>query len=237
MLLSRWAGQADFTLGTPVAGRHRLEIEGLIGFFVNTLVLRPDLSAEPRFTELVSRVRREALAAYAHQDLPFEKLVEDSRAGAEPGAYAAVPGDVRLAERGSDADELALPGLRLVPLELLDEVAKFDLSLSLHEAGSGIEGALSYARDLFDAPTIDRLAAAFSVLLAAVVEDPELPVAQLPLLGPGERHQLLVEWNATSTRCPVRAARCRRCLRSRRRQPSACGSPWSRRGDARLCGA
>ena len=99
VLLSRFAGQADFTLGTAVAGRHRLEIESLIGFFVNTLVLRPDLSGTPRFTELVSRVRREALDAYAHQDLPFEKLVEGLAPERSLGADAALPGDVRLAER------------------------------------------------------------------------------------------------------------------------------------------
>ncbi|HEY2738947.1 MAG TPA: condensation domain-containing protein, partial [Thermoanaerobaculia bacterium] len=200
VLLSRWTGQADFTLGTPVAGRHHLEIESLIGFFVNTLVLRPDLSAEARFTELLSRVRREALGAYAHQDLPFEKLVEDlapERSRAHTPLF-----QVMFAWQNAEVGDIALPGLRLVPLDLLDEVAKFDLSLSLQEAGGVIAGSLSYARDLFDAPTIDRLAAAFPVLLAAAVQDPARPVSHLPLLGPGERHQLLIEWNATSTRWP-----------------------------------
>ncbi|HKH46385.1 MAG TPA: amino acid adenylation domain-containing protein, partial [Thermoanaerobaculia bacterium] len=200
VLLSRFSGQADLTLGTPVAGRHRLEIESLIGFFVNTLVLRPDLSAAPRFTELVSRVRREALAAYAHQDLPFEKLVEDlapERSLSHTPLY-----QVMFAWQNAAVGELALPGLRLVPRELLEEVAKFDLSLSLHEAGDRIAGSLSYVRDLFDAPTVDRLAVAFSVLLTSAVENPELPVSQLSLLGPGERHQLVAEWNATSTHWP-----------------------------------
>jgi acyl carrier protein len=200
VLLSRFAGQTDFTLGTAVAGRHRLEIESLIGFFVNTLVLRPDLSAEPRFTELVSRVRREALDAYAHQDLPFEKLVEDL---APERSLAHTPlFQVMFAWQNAAVGELALPGLRLAPLALVEEIAKFDLNLSLQEAGSRIEGDLSYARDLFDAPTIDRLAAAFSVLLAAVVDNPAIPISQLSLLGPGERHQLVVEWNATSTLWP-----------------------------------
>ncbi|HEY2738987.1 MAG TPA: condensation domain-containing protein, partial [Thermoanaerobaculia bacterium] len=200
VLLSRFAGQSDFTLGTVVAGRHRLEIESLIGFFVNTLVLRPDLSAEPRFTELLSRVRREALDAYAHQDLPFEKLVEDL---APERSLAHTPlFQVMFAWQNAALGDLSLPGLRLVPLELQDEVAKFDLSLTLQRVGDRIEGALSYMRDLFDAPTLDRLAAAFSILLAAVVEDPALPIAQLSLLGPGERHQLVIEWNATGTRWP-----------------------------------
>src|SRR6185436_1502208 len=109
---------------------------------------------------------------------------------------------VMFAWQNTEIGELALPGLQMAPLALETEVAKFDLTLVLEEAGSRIEGALSYALDLFDAATIERLAAAYSVLLAAVVEDPALPVAQLPLLGPGERHQLVVEWNATSTRWP-----------------------------------
>ncbi|HEY2737498.1 MAG TPA: condensation domain-containing protein, partial [Thermoanaerobaculia bacterium] len=201
VLLSRFSGQTDLTVGTPVAGRGQLETESLIGLFVNTLVLRPDLSAAPRFTELLSRVRREALAAYAHQDLPFEKLVEDL--APERSLSHAPLFQVMFAWQNVPMGELALPvGLRLLPLELVDEVAKFDLSVSLHEAGSRIEGDLSYARDLFDAPTIDRLAAAFSVLLAAMVENPALPVSHLPLLGSGERHQLVVEWNDTRAPFP-----------------------------------
>ncbi|HEY2740310.1 MAG TPA: amino acid adenylation domain-containing protein, partial [Thermoanaerobaculia bacterium] len=204
VLLARFTGQADFTLGTVVAGRHRLEIESLIGFFVNTLVLRPDLSAAPRFTELLSRVRREALDAYAHQDLPFEKLVEDlapERSLAHAPLFQVMFAWQNAAMSATGAVS-ELPGLCLAPLDLLGEVTKFDLSLTLQEAGDRIEGSLSYMRDLFDAPTIDRLAAAYSVLLAAVAADPELPVARLALLGPGERHQLVVEWNATSTDWP-----------------------------------
>ncbi|HEX3529114.1 MAG TPA: amino acid adenylation domain-containing protein, partial [Thermoanaerobaculia bacterium] len=207
VLLSRWAGQADFTLGTPVAGRRHLEIESLIGFFVNTLVLRPDLSAEssgsPRFTELLSRVRREALAAYAHQDLPFEKLVEDL--APERGLGATPLFQVMFAWQNAPiemVETMDLPGVHLVPRELPEEVAKFDLTLSLQESGGAIGGSLSYSTDLFDAPTIDRLAAALSVLLAVVVEDPSLPISDLSLLRPSEWHQLMVEWNDTSTLWP-----------------------------------
>jgi len=204
VLLSRLAGQADLTLGTPVAGRRRLEVEDLIGLFVNTLVLRPNLSekssGEPRFTELLSLVRREALDAYAHQELPFEKLVEDL---APERSLAQTPlFQVMFAWQNAAMPALALPGLRLVPSDLLDTVAKFDLTLALHESGGRIEGSLSYARDLFDATTIDRLLSAFSVLLTAVAEHPALPVSRLSLLGPGERHQLTVEWNATATSWP-----------------------------------
>ncbi|HBL31656.1 MAG TPA: non-ribosomal peptide synthetase, partial [Acidobacteria bacterium] len=200
VLLSRWTGQTDLTLGTPVAGRRHLEIEGLIGFFVNTLVLRPDLSGAPRFADLVARVRREALDAYAHQDLPFEKLVEEL---APERSLAHAPlFQVLFAWQNAADGELVLPGLRLTPLDLPEEAAKFDLSLALRETGGGIEGSLSYAADLFDAPTIDRLAAALPVLLAAAVESPALPVARLPLLEPSARHQMVVEWNATGTSWP-----------------------------------
>ncbi|MDP9120334.1 MAG: amino acid adenylation domain-containing protein, partial [Acidobacteriota bacterium] len=200
VLLSRLTGQMDLTVGTGVAGRNRREIEDLIGFFVNTLVLRTDLSGDPRFTVLLSRVRREALDAYAHQDLPFEKLVEEL---APERSLAHTPlFQVMLVLQNLGLGELALPGLRLVSEGHFEDVAKFDLHLSFDEAGGRIDGALSYARDLFDAPTIDRLAAHFAVLLAAVVERPELPVSRLSLLAPGERHQLTVEWNATSSRLP-----------------------------------
>ncbi|MDP9122192.1 MAG: condensation domain-containing protein, partial [Acidobacteriota bacterium] len=203
VLLSRFTGQPDLTVGTAVAGRNRLEIESLIGFFVNTLVLRPDLSADPRFTELLSRVRRETLEAYAHQDLPFEKLVEEL---APERSLAHAPlFQVMLVLQNAAVGELALPGLRLVPEAILEDAAKFDLSLSCREAGGKIEGTLSYARALFDAPTIDRLAGNLTVLLAALAEDgegAEPPVSRLSLLSPGERHQLTVEWNDTSSLLP-----------------------------------
>ena len=235
VLLSRFAGEADLTLGTPVAGRNRLEIEPLIGFFVNTLVLRPDLSGEPRFTELLARVRREALDAYAHQDLPFEKLVEDL--APERSRNVTPLFQVMLAWQDVLLGELALPGLRLVPQELLSTVAKFDLSLTLHPSGDRIEGSLSYARDLFDAPTIDRLAAAFSVLLAALVEDPELPVAAAPASGDLANGINSQSSGTPRTRPGPPPARCRSCSPSRRR-PTRNGSRlgvW--RGDAELRGA
>src|ERR1700728_3021002 len=125
----------------------------------------------------MSRVRREALDAYAHQDLPVEKLVEDL--APERSLAHAPPFQVMFVWQNLAEGDLALPGLRVVPVELLEEAARFDLSLVLHEAGGRIEGTVSYGIDLFDAPTIDRLAAALSVLLAAVAADPELPVARL----------------------------------------------------------
>ncbi|MDP9121854.1 MAG: amino acid adenylation domain-containing protein, partial [Acidobacteriota bacterium] len=214
VLLSRFTGRSDFTVGTPVAGRNHLEIEGLIGFFVNTLVLRPDLSGDPRFTVLLSRVRGEAVSAFAHQDLPFEKLIEEL-VPERSLAYTPLL-QVMFALQNTAVAELVLPGLRLVPVELPED-AKFDLSVSLSEAGGQIDGVLSYARDLFDASTIDRLAGNFAVLLAALAAwatsaasaalpedgpDAELPVSQLPLLAPPERHQLTIEWNDTSSRLP-----------------------------------
>ncbi|HEY2738690.1 MAG TPA: amino acid adenylation domain-containing protein, partial [Thermoanaerobaculia bacterium] len=194
-LLSRLTGQADFTLGTPVAGRRRLEIESLIGFFVNTLVLRPDLSAAPRFTELLSRVRREALDAYAHQDLPFERLVEDL---APERSLAHTPlFQVMFAwQQNAAAGDFALPGLRLIPLELVDEVAKFDVSLSLQETGGVIGGAFFYSTDLFDGTTVTRWIGQLEAVLRAWVDNVDIAVAELPLLSAAERHQVLLEWNS-----------------------------------------
>jgi amino acid adenylation domain-containing protein len=193
VLLARSTGCADLTLGTVVAGRNAQEIENLIGFFVNTLVLRPDLSGEPRFTEVVSRVRREALDAYAHQDLPFAKLVEEL-APERSLAYSPLF-QVMFAWQNVVMGELALPGLRLVPEELADEVAKFDLSLFVTGLGESLSGVVQYRRELFDRATVARFAAHFGVLLEGALAAPERRVWELPLLAAGERHQLVIEWN------------------------------------------
>ncbi|HEY2738502.1 MAG TPA: condensation domain-containing protein, partial [Thermoanaerobaculia bacterium] len=203
VLLSRLTGQADLTLGTVVAGRRRLEIENLIGFFVNTLVLRPDLSAAPRFPELLARVRREALDAYAHQDLPFEKLVEDL---APERSLSATPlFQVMFAWQNVAVGDVALPGLRLAPLKLLDEVAKFDVSLSLQETGGVIGGSVSYSTDLFDGTTIARWIGQLEAVLRAWVDTVDIAMADLPLLSAGERQQVLVEWSSGSSGMAVAA--------------------------------
>ncbi len=202
-LLSRLTGQDDLTIGTPIAGRNRSEIEGLVGFFVNTLVFRPDLSAEPGFAELLRRVRTEALRAQAHQDLPFERLVEEL--APERSLDRTPLFQSMLALQNAGVDTLTLPGLELSPGELLEDVAKFDLSLAFAESAERdgrIGGSLSYSTDLFDAATMIRFAVWLERLLAAAVASPDLPVAALPLLSAAESQQLGVEWNATASAFP-----------------------------------
>ncbi len=194
VLLGRHAGQDDVLIGSPIAGRNRREIEGLIGFFVNTLVLRCNCSGNPSFRELLGRVRRTSLDAFTHQDLPFERIVE---AVATERDLAVSPlfqvlFTVQTAQRGGPA----IPGLDVSAVEVESGVAKFDLTLTLAESPSGFSGSIEYNTDLFDGGTAERLAARFASLLEAAAGDPGLPVADLPLLLPAERLQLLA-WNAT----------------------------------------
>ncbi|MCP4656609.1 MAG: amino acid adenylation domain-containing protein, partial [bacterium] len=194
-LLHRYTGQRDLLVGTPVANRGRREIEGLIGFFVNTLVLRCDLGAEPTVRELLARVREAALGAYAHQDLPFERLVEELRPERDLSRsplFQAMFG-VQRARRW----ELA-PGLPMRRVSVENRSVKFDISLYFVEAEHGLRAGVGYNTDLFDRVTIERLLAHLERLLGAIVEDPERSVSELPLLTPGQEHALLVEWNDTA---------------------------------------
>jgi hypothetical protein len=194
-LLARSAGQPEVTVGTPIAGRNHLHTEDLIGFFVNTLALRTEMGDDPGFSGLVDRVREMALGAYAHQDLPFEKLVEElapQRDLSRTPLFQAV-----LALQNAPAGVLELPGLTLEALPTDPGLAKFDLTLMLSEGPAGLAGALGYSRDLFDGATIHRLLRSFETLLAGALATPEAPLSALPLMRPGERHQALVEWNDT----------------------------------------
>jgi len=198
LLLGRHAGQDDVLVGTPIAGRNHREIEDLIGFFVNTLVLRVDLretpEGEPSFADLLARVRGMALDAYAHQDLPFERLVEElapERDLSRSPLFQAL-----LVLQNAPSGELRLPGLSLAAVEVDSGIAKFDLTLVLSEtADSGFAGALEHNADLFDAGTASRLAARFTALLETAAGDPGRSLWDLPLLLPAERHQVLWEWN------------------------------------------
>ncbi|HSF40925.1 MAG TPA: amino acid adenylation domain-containing protein [Thermoanaerobaculia bacterium] len=194
-LLGRFSGQDDLAVGSPIAGRNPVETEGLIGFFVNTLVLRGDLSGTPTFGELLGRVREAALAAYLHQDVPFEKLVEEL---APERSLAHAPlFQVMLVLQNAPVESLAIEPLRLRPAGDTGTMAKFDLTLTLEETEDGLRGVLEHATDLFDAATIDRLAVHFERLLAAALATPERPARELPLLSPAERHQAIAEWNDT----------------------------------------
>src|SRR6185369_9731796 len=164
----RYTGQRDLLVGTPIANRNRLEIEGLFGFFVNTLVLRGDLRdlPEPTFGDLLSRVREATLGAYAHQDLPFEKLVEEL----QPERHLAYSPlfQVMLALQNAPMGALELPGLTLRPLEEENGAVKLDLQVMLVEQGGRIEGSWVYNRDLFDHATAERMTGHFAALMAGV---------------------------------------------------------------------
>ncbi|HSF43042.1 MAG TPA: non-ribosomal peptide synthase/polyketide synthase [Thermoanaerobaculia bacterium] len=192
-LLGRLSGQEDLVVGSPVANRNRLETEGLIGFFVNTLALRVGLGGDPVFVDLIGRVREVALAAYAHQDLPFERLVEElqpERSLAQSPFF-----QVMFVLQNAPLGRLDLPGLTLAPVETEPGGSKFDLTLSLREGPRGLTGFWELASDLLDAATVVRWAGQLERLLAGALERPEARLSELPLLSWAERHQLLLEWN------------------------------------------
>ncbi len=192
-LLSRWSGQDDFAVGSPVAGRSRQELEGVIGFFVNTLVLRAELADDPPLRAALGRTREGLLAAHAHQDLPFEKLVEELRPERTLSHTPLFQVMLTVEERALAAAELGELVAR--PFAAVSSLAKFDLTLGVDGAGEAATCALEYATDLFDAATAVRLLGCWSAVLAAIVAEPGLRVSQLELLGPGERHQIVHEWN------------------------------------------
>ncbi|HEY9421556.1 MAG TPA: amino acid adenylation domain-containing protein, partial [Thermoanaerobaculia bacterium] len=193
-LLQRTAGQEDFAVGTPVAGRNRAELEGLIGFFVNTLALRVDGSGDPSFRELLGRVREAALGAFAHQALPFEKVVEEL----QPRRDLSRPPVFQVMfslQNAAPAGTLDLPGLSLRPLATPATTAKFDLTFFLAETGAGLAGSIEFNLDLFDPATIDRTARRFVLLLGGAAADPGRRLSELPLLAPEELEQILVGLN------------------------------------------
>ncbi|HKE58226.1 MAG TPA: amino acid adenylation domain-containing protein, partial [Pyrinomonadaceae bacterium] len=200
VLLSRYSGQNDITVGSPIAGRDRRELEDLIGFFVNTLVLRVDLSGDLSFRELLSKVRDVTLDAYANQELPFERLVEELN---QPRDLSRSPVfQVLFSLLNLPAPQLDSAGLHLSELEAYSDVAKFDLSLTAKEVGEQLELAFQYNTDLFAEETIKRMVQHYERLLAAIVNDSGQALLQLPLLSEEERQQQLREWNETATEYP-----------------------------------
>jgi amino acid adenylation domain-containing protein len=201
LLLSRYSGQDDICVGTPIAGRDRSELEGLIGFFVNTLVLRSRLQPAASFRSLLAQVRSSTLAAYEHQHLPFEKLVEELLPARDLSRSPLFQALFTL--QNAPLESLSLPGLSFQPLPADSATSKFDLSLSLIESPEGFSGIFEYNTDLFDASTLRRMAGHFQVLLESVLANPDAPLASASLLSPSERHQLLVEWNASDAEFPA----------------------------------
>jgi amino acid adenylation domain-containing protein len=199
-LLHRHMGGHDIVVGSPIAGRNRYEIEELIGFFVNTLVLRTDLSGNPTFRELLGRVRDVALDAYAHQDLPFEKLVEELQPERNLSHHPLF--QVMFVLQNTRTPFLSLRGLTVSELKVERGTAKFDLSLSMVEKAGELTGAFEYNTDLFDEATIARMLGHFRTLLEGIVTDPDQRLSDLSLLTEPERHKVLVEWNANEQNYP-----------------------------------
>ncbi|MGB8509398.1 MAG: amino acid adenylation domain-containing protein [Pyrinomonadaceae bacterium] len=185
VLLSRYSGQQDIMVGAPVAGRERVEIESLIGFFVNTLVMRARVEGTTTFRELLAQVREQTLAAFLHQSLPFEKLVEELQP--ERTLSHSPLFQVMFTFQNPSVESLALPGLTLSPLDEESGTAKFDLTLLMHGAGERLSGTLEYNTDLFDARTVARMIEHFEVLLEALTLNPHRPVSTLPLMTESER--------------------------------------------------
>ena len=188
----------DIPIGTVVAGRSEAELEELVGFFVNTLVLRTDLSGDPTFTELVERVRRFALEAYSHQEVPFERLVEAVQPERSQSRHPLF--QVVLVLQNAPEAKLELPGIR-IGSKLPETIAKFDLTFSVNEQVSetgepqGLSGYIEYSADLFDSATVEELGARLVRLLRAAVEAPEARLHELEIVTAEERHRLLNEFN------------------------------------------
>jgi non-ribosomal peptide synthetase component F/acyl carrier protein len=199
-LIHRYTGLEDLVVGSPVAGRNRVELEGLIGVFINNLVLRTRLDGRPSFRELLARVREAALEAFVHQEVPFERLVDELRPERDLSRTPLF--QLMFVGQNAPLRRMELPGLTLAPREIDLGTARFDLSLSMGEADGGWLGTWKYSTDLFDAATIERMAGHFEGLLAAALAHPDRPLAELPLLGPAERHQVVAAWNDTEVERP-----------------------------------
>jgi amino acid adenylation domain-containing protein len=199
-LLYRYTGQDDIAVGTPTAGRTRVEVEGLIGFFVNTLVLRNDLSGNPTFKELLGRVKANALNAYGHQDLPFDKLVEElqpERILTHNPFF-----QVMFQLRNYPKQTFSLGDLTIEEYGVGSEIAKFDLTVALREETGELSGTVEYRTELFDLATIERMTHHYLNLLEGVVADPDRRLSDLPLLTEAETYKLLIEWNDPKTEYP-----------------------------------
>lgn len=200
VLLMRYTGQEDIVVGSPIANRTRRELEPLIGVFVNTLALRADLSGNPTFLEIVAQVRETARAAYAHQDLPFEQLVEALQPERSLTYNPVV--QVVFNFQNTPLPNLTFGGLRGEVMTFQAQNVRMDLEVQLYEQDGGLAGHWIYNTDLFDQPTIQRLTNHFQTLLVGIVANPAHSIAELPLLTEAERHQVLIEWNDTATDYP-----------------------------------
>jgi amino acid adenylation domain-containing protein len=200
ILLRRYCGQDDIVVGLPTASRDHTELEGLIGFFINSLVLRVDLSGDPSFRALLALVRETALDAYAHQELPFEKLVEDLQPARDLGRNPLFQVTFQLFSPHKEAQQASAERTPMIVINRGSAV--FDLAVNLWEAPDEVGGQVEYSTDLFDASTIARLIGHYRTLLRSILTNPDARLSELPLLTEAERRQMLREWNATGSTVP-----------------------------------
>lgn len=197
MLLSRYARQTDIVVGSPIAGRNRAETENLIGFFINTLVLRADLSGQPSFKEFLTQVRETALGAFAHQDLPFEKLVEELQP--ERDLHRNPLFQVMFQFQNTASPKLEMEGLEVSALDVATGTAKFDLMLAAREENDAVVCVMEYNTELFSGETVEHLLRQYSTLLADIVARPDEAISKLSLMTAAEEQQIVQTWNATVT--------------------------------------
>jgi amino acid adenylation domain-containing protein/non-ribosomal peptide synthase protein (TIGR01720 family) len=195
VLLMRYSGEEDVSIGTVIANRTRREVEGLIGFFVNTLVMRTDLGGNPSFRGLIKRERKVALGAYTHQEVPFERLVQEMNP--ERGLSRSPLFQVLMVLQNAWIEELEISGLKVCGIKNEAGVAKFDLMLELTEGGEGIAGCLEYSQDLLEGDTVGRMARHYERVVGEVVRDAEQGIRDIELMSEGEKRQLIEEWNET----------------------------------------
>ena len=199
-LLHRYSNQTEIVVGCPIANRYLPEFDNLIGSFVNTLALNTTIAGNSSFTELLSEVRSICLAAFAHQELPFERLVEELQPERHLNHNPIF--QTFFAFQNTVSPSLSLGGLHAEPIEINTGTSKFDLTLSLTERQGSLTGFFEYSTDLFERATIERMAGHFQTCLKAIVADPDQPIATLPILTEAERHQIMVEWNDTAADYP-----------------------------------
>jgi amino acid adenylation domain-containing protein len=219
-LLHRYTGEEDLLIGSPVTGRRGVETEDLIGFFINTVVLRVDLSGQPTFAELLERVRETALGAYAHQDLPFERLVEELQPERNLSRHPLFQVMTVLVNTPT-ATTLSLPGLVLTPVATEFGSSRLDLALEFTDAPFGLSVMLEYSTELFEAPTITHLAVHLDRLLRGMTENLDLRISDLPLLDEAERQQIVFDWNDTWRALPERPGLHQLFARQAERAPDA----------------
>jgi amino acid adenylation domain-containing protein len=200
VLLYRYTGQEDIAVGSPIANRNRAELEPLIGFFVNSLVMRVQLSGNITFQQLLAKVKQITIDAYAHQDLPFEKLVQELHPERDLSKHPLF--QVAVSLQNTPITALKLPGLILNPLEIDNGTSKLDLELHFWQSPAGLEAQITYGTDLYDRVAILRMAGHLQTLLEGIINNPHQKLAELPILTATERQQLLVSWNNTQQNYP-----------------------------------